>query len=125
MSEYQKQAAQKLRQELKDGKYDQYAGIMKNAVNEALCEFCRQEEEFARAVLDGGNFDECMKAVARNVGKGISDLDAYKRAVQFYFPGSDVKFSMQILMSKYERETEAEQSNDAGEGLLIDLSRFL
>ena len=47
---------------------------------DALLEFCRQNEEFAQAVAQGGSFQECMKAVAQGVGNCISDLEAYRRA---------------------------------------------
>jgi hypothetical protein len=46
-----------------------------------------------------------MKAVARGVGTGLSDLEAYKRAVQFYFAGATVSFKMLI---------------DVGDGVLND-----
>lgn len=68
--------------------------IMAGPVAEQLKAFCRQEEEFAQAVCQGGTFADCMKAVAAGVGNSISDLDAYKRAVEFYFPGA--KLHMQL-----------------------------
>lgn len=90
------EAIEKLRSELKAGSYDRYARIMKDDVCRALEDFCRQDEEFAQAVVQGGNFTDCMKDVARNCGNGISDLEAFRRAVQFYFPGSDIRCSMTI-----------------------------
>ena len=44
-------------------------GVMKGAVRDALLEFCRQNEEFAQAVAQGGTFPDCMAAVA----KGVAD----------------------------------------------------
>ena len=58
--------------------------------------FCRQEPEFAQAVVQGPSFFECMKKVASGVGSSIKDLDAYKRAVQFYFPGAQVHMELTI-----------------------------
>lgn len=52
---------------------------MKSAVRDALLEFCRQNEEFAQAVVQGGAFPDCMAAVAKGVGSSISDLEAYRR----------------------------------------------
>lgn len=70
--------------------------IMAGPVADQLKDFCRQEEEFAQAVCQGGTFDDCMKAVAKGVGNAISDLEAYKKAVQFYFPGAKVHMSLTI-----------------------------
>lgn len=69
---------------------------MKAAVYDALVMFCVQDEEFAQAVLQGGSFADCMAAVAKDVGSAISDLDAYRRAVRFYFPGADIRFQMTL-----------------------------
>ena len=96
MNEWYARAKQKLEEEHKAGKYDRYAYAMKDAVCEALDAFCRQDEEFAQAVVQGGTFEDCMKAVARNCGNAISDLEAFRRAVQFYFPGADVRFQMSV-----------------------------
>ena len=69
---------------------------MAGAVAEALRSFCRQDAEFAQAVDQGGSFADCMAAVAKGVGSSISDLDAYKKAVGFYFPGAKINFQMTI-----------------------------
>lgn len=96
MNEWAQQALEKLRAEYKSGKYDRYAGAMKNDVHRALESFCKQDAEFAQAVVQGGTFEDCMKAVAKDCGSSISDLEAYRKAVQFYFPGADVRFNMSI-----------------------------
>lgn len=70
--------------------------VMAKPVAEALKSFCRQSDDFARAVAQGGTFDKCMEAVAKNVGSAISDLDAYKRAVEFYLPGASIRMTMTI-----------------------------
>ena len=70
--------------------------IMAGPVAEQLKDFCRQDEEFAQAVCQGGTFADCMNAVAKGVGNSISDLDAYKRAVEFYFPGAKVHMQLTI-----------------------------
>lgn len=93
---WREQALEKLAAEKKTAKYDRYADIMKNQVCEALADFCRQDREFAQAVAQGGTFEECMKEVAKNCGSGISDLEAFRRAARFYFPGAEVRFQMSI-----------------------------
>ena len=65
-------------------------------VAEALRSFCRQDIEFAQAVAQGGSLAECMTAVAKGVGSYISDIDAYKKAVAFFFPGAKIKMQMTI-----------------------------
>lgn len=69
---------------------------MAPAVREALISFCGQSEEFAQAVAEGSSFEECMKEVAKGVGRHISDIDAYKKAVAFYFPTATINFKMTI-----------------------------
>lgn len=110
---------EKLSKEYKEGKYASKAAAMKSTIYDAIVDFCKNNEEFARAVEQGGSFEDCMKAVEKGVGSSISDLDAIKKAVQFYFPGADVRFQMQIQMSKYENEAPTVQTS------IIDLSEFL
>lgn len=72
--------------------------VMANAVLMAVHDFCIQSKTFARAVAEGGSFVDCMSAVAKGTGNSISDLDAYKKAVQFYLPGADIKMEMTIKL---------------------------
>lgn len=69
---------------------------MASDVANALRSFCRQDAEFAQAVAQGGSFAACMDAVAKGVGHCISDIDAYKKAVGFYFPGANIRTTMTI-----------------------------
>lgn len=78
---------------------------MAGAVMEELKNFCIQNEDFARAVVTGGGFDECMKKVAEGVGSSISDLEAYKKAVKFYFPGAEVKMQLTIHLGAADHES--------------------
>ena len=78
MSEWTAKAAARLEDECKSGKFDKYGSAMKQAVKKALLDFCRQDDEFAQAVVQGGSFTDCMTAVGKKVKNGsISDLDAY------------------------------------------------
>jgi len=124
MNEWYERAAKKLADEKKSGKYDRYAGVMKNAVCEALDGFCKQDGEFAQAVFQGGTFEDCMKAVAKNCGSGISDLEAFRRAVRFYFPGADVRFQMSVNLCASVEAEEPEQPPEAGHKIL-NLEDFL
>ena len=87
MSEWTAKAAARLEDECKSGKFDKYGSAMKQAVKTALLDFCRQDDEFAQAVVQGGSFTDCMTAVGKKVKNGsISDLDAYSRQSAFTFP---------------------------------------
>lgn len=100
---------------------------MAGAVLAAIKDFCVQDQEFAQAVVQGGSFAECMKKVAAGVGNSISDLDAYKRAVQFYFPGAEVKMQLTIdLIGKAAgNETPEEKTVAANPGIIsLDLADF-
>lgn len=115
MSSWYEQAEKRLKDE-----YDKVKGqkesAMKSAVRDALLEFCRQNEEFAQAVAQGGSFPNCMAAVAKGVGSALSDLEAYRRAASFYFDGAKVNFSMTIQLEPAEAEPDR--------GILLDLSDF-
>lgn len=124
MNEWYEQAAKKLESEWKSGKFDRYASVMKNAVREALDGFCKQDVEFAQAVVQGGTFEDCMKAVAKGCGNGISDLEAFRRAVRFYFPGADVKFHMTVNLCA-DVEEDAEQQAPAATSKILNLEDFL
>lgn len=99
----------------------QKESAMKGAVFAALKDFCLQEEEFAQAIVQGGSFADCMAAVAKGVGNSISDIDAFKKAVQFYFPGAKVKMQLSIDLIGDAAGTEA----PTGGGLVLDFSSIL
>lgn len=94
--EYLEQALKRLEKEDKTVT-DRYGRAMKDAVRRALESFARQDVEFAQAIAQGGSFADCMKQVSGGVkGGAISDLDAYRRAVEFYFPGAAIRATMEI-----------------------------
>lgn len=95
MENWATQAHEKLTKESKSVS-GQKEKAMVGAVMEAIKVFCQQEPEFAQAVVQGQSFGDCMKKVAAGVGGSISDLDAYKKAVQFYFPGAEVHMQLTI-----------------------------
>ena len=88
---------------------------MAGAVFAAIKDFCIQDEEFAQAVVQGGTFTECMKKVASGVGNSISDLDAYKKAVQFYFPGAEVRMQLTIDLIGAAAEEDKPQAEPVAE----------
>lgn len=100
---------------------------MASAVFETLKSFCIQEPEFAQAVEQGGSFADCMKAVAKGVGSSISDLDAYKKAVAFYFPGAKIHMTMTIdlIGDAAALAPEDPTGNDVPASLILNLEDFL
>lgn len=103
-------------------KLGQKAKAIAEPTANALVTFCEQSEEFARAVLDGKEFNECLKEISKDFGDAVSDLEVYSKAVQFYFPGAIVKFEMKILMSEYEAD---EQVTQKKENLSLSLDSLL
>ena len=116
MSTWYKQAEAWLKEEYK-AVTGHKESAMKSAVLDALLEFCRQNEEFAQAVAQGGSFPDCMAAVAKGVGSALSDLEAYRRAASFYFDGAKVNFTMSIQLEP--AAVEPQQT-----GIMLDLSDF-
>lgn len=118
MNEFTDQALERLKKEY-DSVKGTKAGAMKKAVREALESFIRQDDEFAQAVAQGGSFGDCMAAVEKGVGASISDLDAYRKAVQFYFKGAEIRMVMEIDLCP-NRVTEEAHSRK-----VLDLADFL
>lgn len=98
-------AVDKLKKECAAGKdkFGRYEKVFAEPVLMALESFIGQDEEFARAVYQNSQtFSDCLKAVAKGVVGAISDLDVYKRAVQFYFPGAEIEFCMKLHVNPYD-----------------------
>ena len=120
------EAIAKIKAESAAYKGDRYGAAMKMYIAGRLEDFCQQNEEFAQAVVQGGKFEDCMKAVSGKVkGNVISDFDACAAAAQFYFPGCVVEFQMQIYMSKYEAEADAADTAAPADGILLRLEDYL
>lgn len=129
MSEFRDQALEKLRKEAAavSGSKER---AMSEAVRATLENFAGQEEEFAQAIVQGGSFPSCMAAVAKGVGASISDLEAYKKAVQFYFPGAEIRMQMTIDLigaaaKDPEPYTPKHASNTKPENIVLDFTEFL
>ncbi|MDE6777030.1 MAG: hypothetical protein K2J25_03735 [Oscillospiraceae bacterium] len=80
-----------------------------------LQQFCEQEQEFAQAVEQSGKtFQQCLDHVIKGIVKrgstgSLSDLDAYNRAVKFYFPCAEVhqRFELDLIGNAKESASEA------------------
>lgn len=90
-------AKEKLEKEEKEAKLSNAAAVILKPTVAALLEFCRQEDEFAQAIIENDKtVAACCQEIAKKAGRAISDLEVYKQAVKFYFPGADVEFQMKI-----------------------------
>lgn len=74
------------------------AALMAEAVKEILKDLCLQCEDFAQAVLSGGDLFSCMKKVAEGEGNYIDGVTACRKAVQFYVPGAEVVQKITVQM---------------------------
>ena len=94
-----------------------------------LKDFCVQNQEFAAAVLGGGSFADCMKAVAKGVGNYISDIEAYRKAVKFYFPGAKVQMQLSVQLSGEEKPEQKHTAEEAPAaktaGIVLSLDDYL
>jgi len=124
MSLYQFDALRKLDSELKSFKGGQKEGAVKAALYNALADFCRQDDEFAQAVVQcDKTLSDCAAAAMKGVGSSISDLEVYHKAVQFYFPGAEVRMTMTVdLVGAAGADAEGESKSA---GVVLDLSDFL
>lgn len=66
----------------------------------ALKLFCEQEPELEQAIEQSEkSFQECLDSIVNGTGNSISDLEAYNKAVKFYFSTAVVHFHMTIDLS--------------------------
>ena len=99
----------------------QKENAMAPSVREALTDFCRQDAEFAQAVVQGGSVEDCVKTVLKGVGGSLSDLEAYKRAAAFFFPGCVVTMKLTIAMCEHDVVPAEPQERKA---VVLDLADF-
>ena len=109
-------------------KNNQYGRAIAGDIKTALISLCRQSEEFSHAVCMGAPLEDCINdTVPKIVGKRhISDIDLYRLAVEFYFPGAVIDFSLTIRMSEFDKPA-AESTDTAAEstGTAADLSMLI
>lgn len=119
MNEYLDRAVDKLR--AAKAPADRHGAAVFKPVVAALEDFCRQDAEFAQAVAQGGSVDDCVMRVVKGVGSSLSDLEAYKRAAAFFFPGCVVEMKLTIYMSKHDVP---DTDSTANKAVVLDLADF-
>lgn len=95
---YQERAISKIQKELKEfHSKDLKAKAVKDAVADALIDFCKQDDEFAQAIVQSDKtLSDCCEDAMKGVGNSISDIAVFKKAVKFYFSTADIKCKMTI-----------------------------
>ena len=116
---------EKLTAELKNVKLGKYENVVKSYVLDEICIFAKQNSEFAQAIEQSDkSFADCLKATVKGAGSSLEDLEVYKRAVAFYFPGADIKCTLTLDLGDggFSNKT----STDTGSGKLqLDLDSLL
>ena len=93
----EEEAIAKLTDEFGKAKLDKYGNVVGKPVLEALVAFCKQNSEFSQAVMQSDKtIGECISAATHGVTTALSDIETYRRAVNFYFPGAEIRFTMTI-----------------------------
>lgn len=101
------EAESKIKRELEEAqKSGNKERVIAGPTAEALINFCKQNDEFAQAVVQGKSFAECVKHICKGIENACSDIEVYRKAAGFYFPGAVVDFQMSIRMSQYEDKTD-------------------
>lgn len=81
-------------EDMKSAKLTKKASVVSGAVTAALEDFCRQNHEFEQAVLQGGSLADCIEHTVKGCGNSISDIEIYRKAVEFYFPTAKIQMNM-------------------------------
>lgn len=98
--DWRAKAKEKLEEEDKLFKGGRAAKSVQSYVLRTLLSFVDQEPRFAEVVCNTQRtFSECCAAVVHNAGEVLSDLEAYRRAVQFYFPNAEISFTMGVKLT--------------------------
>lgn len=106
------QAVDKLGQEETSFSGGQKEQAIHKAVAATLKKFCEEDARFAHVVLKTRRtLSDCCGQIVRGVGSSISDIEVYRRAVQFYFPNSEIECKMNILLTG-EAPSEEEMSRE-------------
>lgn len=108
--DWKSKAKEKLEAEDKQFQGSREAKAVEGYVLRTLLSFVEQEARFAEVICGTTRtFSECCAAVVHGAGEMLSDLDAYRKAVQFYFPNAEIAFVMNIKLTGAAPTTEEMQ----------------
>ena len=92
---------------------------------EVLIDFCQQDVRFADAVLrDGKSLPECLAQIAKGVGSSISDLDVYRKAVQYYLPDAQISMQLSIFFGSDVKPEAAPEPVKKKPSMILNLLDF-
>lgn len=78
---------------------NKYINAVKDEIFEMLCDLCNKSEAFEKVIVESDKtLNECLEEITKGLGQSISDIELYRRAVQFYCPDADIHFDMRIEM---------------------------
>lgn len=101
------------------GKLSAKAQAVSGAVIKQLECFCRQNDEFAQAIAQSDrSVTDCLEFVVKGCGSSISDIECYRRAVDFWFPGAKVNFQISVDLG----DGGFSNKNEGGEHKRLELS---
>ena len=92
---YYEIAAEKLKRECPGAKSDRYGDVIKKPVAEMLTKLSGEYEDLAKAIAEGRSFEECVKYCKPS--GNTSDLEVYKKAIEFYMPNAKVQYKIEII----------------------------
>ena len=119
-------AISKLTDELAAFKGNRYGEVVKEAVAEALMDFCNKSETFAAIIAASKHtLSDCVKEIMEGCGVAISDIEAYRRAVQFYCPEANVSFDMVIELPGGTDDTAGTSPTASDEPKIINIFDIL
>ena len=118
-------ALERLEQTSKSEIKDHKAKVFYQPTLEVLSDFCRQDERFAEAVLQKeGTFRDCLAAVSKGVGSAVSDLDVYRKAVQYYLPDAQITMQLSIYLGAGEKQAPAPEASKKRGYMTLNLLDF-
>lgn len=123
MADIKEQAITKLKDEFNNiKKLSRKGEVVSEPVLNALTAFCRQNSEFAQAIVqkEGKNLKDCVEYTVAEAEDAISDIDVYSRAAAYYFDGAKVSFTMSIDIGSETPGDSAEAAEKKGLNISLD-----
>ena len=109
------------KRDLKDTK----AKVFFQPTLEVLIDFCQQDVRFADAVLrDGKSLPDCLAQIAKGAGSSISDLDVYRKAVQYYLPDAQISMQLSIFFGSDVKPEAAPEPVKKKPSMILNLLDF-
>lgn len=111
MNEYTQQALDKVKEDPKVT--NRCCSIIRSKTVEVLEGFIKRYDEFAQAVVQGESMHDMFDTICKEIEKkqGLSDIEVYQRAVDFFFPGAKIYCHMDLDLCGSVREHKTERTS--------------